>query len=400
MTLEERDRLGRNEPTIYNQFGLSLYYGGRFDDALECFLRSDAVGIERGLQAGLQGLAHAAGILAAAGRMPEAAEITATALARPWPGWPHGYPGSLLQAARTWIALEDDDPAAATAHLATLDPHRSTIEHWALLEHLDALILLMRDDARDAANQIEAVERMQHKRKAVGTFSAERVRQTRILINLARGDVSGAERLAASLAPGARKDVACARIRLVAGDAHGALQALASAPIVDEDPRLRAEHLALAAAALAIDGEGATDDERVAALRRLEEHLAAHDLTVPLVLVPTAALAAMRDLAAGHRLDEDFLAVMDRARARAVIASQRRGPQLTAREQVVARALTSGDTVTQIAADLSVSPNTVKTQLRAIYRKLGVSSRDEAVRMLAAQTSDSAFLSGEDTVIR
>ena len=33
----------------------------------------------------------------------------------------------------------------------------------------------------------------------------------------------------------------------------------------------------------------------------------------------------------------------------------------------------------EIAADLFVSPNTVKTQARSIYRKLGVSSRAEAV---------------------
>jgi LuxR family maltose regulon positive regulatory protein len=33
-----------------------------------------------------------------------------------------------------------------------------------------------------------------------------------------------------------------------------------------------------------------------------------------------------------------------------------------------------------IAEALFVSQNTVKTQLRSIYRKLGVSSRDEAVR--------------------
>ena len=33
----------------------------------------------------------------------------------------------------------------------------------------------------------------------------------------------------------------------------------------------------------------------------------------------------------------------------------------------------------QIAAELVVSPNTVKTQARAAYRKLGVSSRREAV---------------------
>ena len=37
----------------------------------------------------------------------------------------------------------------------------------------------------------------------------------------------------------------------------------------------------------------------------------------------------------------------------------------------------------EIAGQLSVSPHTVKSQVRSIYRKLGVSSRSEAVDLLA-----------------
>lgn len=39
-------------------------------------------------------------------------------------------------------------------------------------------------------------------------------------------------------------------------------------------------------------------------------------------------------------------------------------------------------TLEQIAEDLFVSRNTVKSQVRLLYRKLGVNSRDEAVRIL------------------
>ena len=38
-----------------------------------------------------------------------------------------------------------------------------------------------------------------------------------------------------------------------------------------------------------------------------------------------------------------------------------------------------GPTVEAIASALYVSPNTVKTQLRNVYRKLGASSRSEAI---------------------
>ncbi|WP_169823358.1 LuxR C-terminal-related transcriptional regulator [Aldersonia kunmingensis] len=57
---------------------------------------------------------------------------------------------------------------------------------------------------------------------------------------------------------------------------------------------------------------------------------------------------------------------------------------LTARELDLLRELPSWRTAEQIAADLSVSVNTVKTHLRGIYRKLGVASRREAI--VRAQT--------------
>lgn len=52
---------------------------------------------------------------------------------------------------------------------------------------------------------------------------------------------------------------------------------------------------------------------------------------------------------------------------------------LSRRERVVLRELTGDATLEAIAARLFVSRNTVKTQVRSIYRKIGVSTRAEAV---------------------
>lgn len=54
--------------------------------------------------------------------------------------------------------------------------------------------------------------------------------------------------------------------------------------------------------------------------------------------------------------------------------------QLSEREQAVLRFLPSSLSLPEIARELYVSPNTVKTQCSAIYRKLGVNSRSDAVR--------------------
>jgi LuxR family maltose regulon positive regulatory protein len=52
---------------------------------------------------------------------------------------------------------------------------------------------------------------------------------------------------------------------------------------------------------------------------------------------------------------------------------------LTDRELAILRMLPAPGSLRELAADLFVTPNTLKTHLRAIYRKLGAESREEAV---------------------
>jgi LuxR family transcriptional regulator of spore coat protein len=53
---------------------------------------------------------------------------------------------------------------------------------------------------------------------------------------------------------------------------------------------------------------------------------------------------------------------------------------LTRREHVVLSNLSEDITLEQIATKLFVTRNTVKSQVRSLYRKLGVSTRAEAVQ--------------------
>jgi DNA-binding CsgD family transcriptional regulator len=55
---------------------------------------------------------------------------------------------------------------------------------------------------------------------------------------------------------------------------------------------------------------------------------------------------------------------------------------LTGREREVAERAAAGETTPHIAAELHVSPNTVKTQLRSAYRKLGVNTRSQLYELL------------------
>ena len=59
--------------------------------------------------------------------------------------------------------------------------------------------------------------------------------------------------------------------------------------------------------------------------------------------------------------------------------------ELTERELVVLRLLDSELTTRQMAQSLYVATNTVRTQIKSVYRKLGVSSREEAVERAHAR---------------
>jgi LuxR family maltose regulon positive regulatory protein len=59
--------------------------------------------------------------------------------------------------------------------------------------------------------------------------------------------------------------------------------------------------------------------------------------------------------------------------------------QLSAREREILAHLPSHRSQREIAAEMYVSLNTVKTHIRAVYRKLGVRSRSDAVRLARAQ---------------
>lgn len=63
----------------------------------------------------------------------------------------------------------------------------------------------------------------------------------------------------------------------------------------------------------------------------------------------------------------------------APVAAAATGEPLSERERVVLAALQQDLSLEQVAQRLWVSRNTVKTQVRSIYRKIGVSTRADAV---------------------
>ncbi|WP_261165786.1 LuxR C-terminal-related transcriptional regulator [Microbacterium sp. Marseille-Q6965] len=380
LPLEARQELGDNEITIFSQFGISLLYSGDTAAAITSFSHAVSAGRARGSGKALHPLILQAGTMALRGDLPEAARLLREAEGFRWPeGWREGYQGTFLHLARAWEALEAGDPAAAEEHVRQVDGTLPANEHWPLVAHVEALSLVLRGRADEAAARLDSIIRTQRARRAYPPLTADRLRGTRALIELARGDAGAASRVLARAKNRAETTASHARVALVENDPGRALRELGRDLPADASARRRAEHAALKAAAVAMLQPG---PEALSAIRRLYALLVDRGLTLPLVFVPVAGIDAMRAVADGAG-DDRVRGLLEAARARAPLTGGQTRPRLSERERAVARQLVAGGTVEAIATALNVSPNTVKSQMRSIYRKLDVRTRTEAIRSLS-----------------
>ena len=192
--------------------------------------------------------------------------------------------------------------------------------------------------------------------------------------HLEAGQTRQAEELIATLADGASaKTLLSARLDLACGR-FGAVQArLGRASLATMRDRLTGE-LLLARAALE-SGDDAGGHVTVAA------ELAAPERLVRVLLEEGQAVARLARAAAESLGTESgtHLAVALGSPPRPRGAPQQSTAILTERELSVLRFLPSRLTYAQIASECLMSVNTVKTHLKRIYAKLGVSSRAETV---------------------
>ncbi|WP_395656203.1 LuxR C-terminal-related transcriptional regulator [Nocardioides sp.] len=206
-----------------------------------------------------------------------------------------------------------------------------------------------------------------------GADARGRVARTGVLVALAADDVPGAEQWVQRCPDPFWGPVAAARVHLHEGRRREAADALGLA-----EPRC-VRHRVVRDLALA---GAVVDEDREAAHKRAEGavDLAAEAGLLRSVAAEGPAVVELVELAA-WRAPEAWLARLRRAQAPAAVPARSRElvVELTEREREVLRLLPSRLTLREIAAELFVSPNTLKFHLRVIYRKLGVNSRSEAV---------------------
>ncbi|KDA05217.1 hypothetical protein DC31_02135 [Microbacterium sp. CH12i] len=347
---------------IHTHSAISLMYGGQAIEAVAEFERAHATAERPGLQ--LISFGGVATIHALSGDLTAGQDWVDTALKSPWSiSILNEYQGALLRIAQAKIYLENDQLDDADAALDSVWHIIDTIEHWPLLAHLRAMIDICRGQAG------EGLERFRSLRRRRGTrmprSQARLLDLTESSLALAFGELSAAAVLTARPGDLPQVAVGVARAEMFGGRYDRALRILAA--ISADGPEVRASIAVLEAIGLRRLGRPA--DAAVAA-RRSRAVADAHGLKTPFLLVP----AEDRDL---------FGEVTSWEPPAAGIGEPT--PRLTEREWIILRALVDTASVNAIAERLHVSVNTVKSQRRTLYRKLGATSREEVLAIAVGQ---------------
>jgi LuxR family maltose regulon positive regulatory protein len=306
---------------------------------------------------------------------------------------------ALLEAARGRLALADPridavladrrgcatDRATGAAHLAALLRLSLRGEHRCALETAVAGPAVATGPGNVGSRALQLVDRVTRAGLAAtpslsvaldGT-TARHALAERALIALGVVEVVTADGTPHVVGGPGERAVAEARGRLAAGDiaaADAAVSRWLAADTRTAHPRTLVEALAIAAIA------GAARGEHVAARRRLAETLDlvdANGIVAPL-LVHGARLASLleRNMCEMGSHMGPALDLLERIRPTG--AGDLLEP-LTDREMEVLVHLPTLMSNAEIASGLHLSVNTVKTHLKAVYRKLGVDGRRQAV---------------------
>lgn len=369
-------RIDLLQPVAHRQLGLTLAVAGHLGEGIAAINRALAYeqpcsageftvhALLAGLTATQHDLRVAAEHLAAVDRMPQPPRTAAP------------YQHALADLARILLWLEAGDIERAELLLDELGPELTTHELWAPFAQAWASIDLLR--ARPAVGEERLVQAMRAGRRApLPTHWSSALVATRALLALADGQ---GERGLAMLAPlpSSHQAVRVVRARLLVstGRLEQASSLLASADLPDEGPWLRSARRFLLAATA--DALGRPRVARTSARQGVAISRAASTASGWLVLSADERAVLRRLLAGtGEEETEAFLRTVERAPC--VLPGRVGAADLTRREQVVLTHLAEDVELAGVAARLHVSPNTVKSQVRGVYRKLGVASRAEAV---------------------
>lgn len=271
--------------------------------------------------------------------------------------------------------------AGALVHLDALDTHSARIrlddlgvprvseELWGFIAYARAYYDLATGNAYDGLTALHRLISSHHDRFGPGTFSRTLLAAAEVDLQLALGNGNLARALAYEVP--ARHPipvVAAARVEILTGHPDVALKKLRVVSWAECGfPRAHLEALLIEAAAHLELGDEDAARRSWSRARALAESV---DNRRAFTLLPPGTV---------QRLVE-FTGVAGPAESvESVFVEPVVHVELSPRETDVLGLLAQGSTHADIAKKLFVSPNTIKTQVRSIYRKLGAHTRVEAI---------------------
>jgi DNA-binding NarL/FixJ family response regulator len=278
--------------------------------------------------------------------------------------------------ARGLIALGTLDQDTVTDVIAEFDDELAAGELWWVASHIKAITALLWGDRATAIAELEADLLRRQGVAGAASFAGALIRADLASLYQADGNLVAARHVLHPKRFDANDPFllpARARLDLLQGRPEEALARLADA----ESVIARLHHTSVmlltikAAAQTLLHGASSAADAliqaaaaigRTGATRMVAE--APHEVRYEL-----ARLTAL----APESLPQVF--------PKATAPDESRSMQLTRRERDVIRALELHSSIRDVAAALHVSPNTAKTHLHAVYRKLAVNTRDEILRL-------------------
>jgi len=370
---ESRDRLDGPLWYYHHQIGSTLLLAGDTTGALlelgtarQLARLSPQADAER-VTLGRAALAHAL-----RGSIEEAETALAEARHMPAPSAPHVAAVRATEATTAALLAVEQLTDEVDERLAALEPYDSVQLTWpfALLARVRAHLARHRpDEALEAARLAAGAHPTRH-----GSAGSAVITATTIEALWETGDTAAA----LAEADGARVTgplvgLAVARTALARRDLETAtrvVQQLNGDAALGPGQRAELQLVTLWLETTRTDEVGAHRAEQLAriALRRGNRRMLS---ALPVDLI---------DQVRAHLPAHDAIGFEEAVRG-LVFAQPHLRPQLTDGELRVLGALPGNRTTAEIAAALHISPNTVKSHLKSLYRKLGCSSRDEAVAL-------------------
>lgn len=372
LTSEEQGEVRDLLPTLLVQSAATFHFAGRQSQALA--LRPDidqALGFGGTAWTQIQAKSLEQVILATRGEndvlIPELEEMRRRT--RPY-GWRGTYPAAGYHLAEAYLALESFDAPAALRELDELARHEATIEEWPLIARVRGVAALVAGDAFGGLGRLSRDITAHEHRPRTSRAMAAMLALTRADLLLATGEPHRARRSLDRVRHDPALVLASARAYLALGQSDRAIAA--ASPVAWAEELLpRAQSEAFLVLAVAAHRSGRSGDARLATSRAVGL-LETHRLRRPLITIPRGELHELLTLA-GFDADGYLAGVPD------ILPPFVNAASLTERELAVLVNLERHARIEELAASLYVSPNTVKTQLRSVYRKLDVSSREEAL---------------------